>query len=288
MKYKVVKSYNNNLVLATDEAEKQLVVIGKGIGFGRKPNDMIQIDPDNNQLFYILDESANAAKIQQLGYDLEKLGEAVKEIVVLAKGSLGIDNPNLYDALMDHVGFAIQRLKMGLSIDNPFIEEISVLYSQEYAFAEQAADIINQAIDITLEEAECGFIALHLRSARKKKPLGMIMKTPRVYKDVLKLIGEHFDVEYEMETTNGRSLLLSIDWLVRLSASHCCLENVLLRDVERRLPEYVRIAEEISAIVRREMDIVLSEEHLAFLAVDIYRFVQYREFFPLENELEYD
>lgn len=283
MNYKVVKSYNNNLILATDQTEKKLVIIGKGVGFGRKTDDLIQVNPDNDQLFYILDDTASAANIQQLGYDFQKLDKAVKEIVSLSKETLGIVNPALYDALMDHVSFAIQRLKMGLSIDNPFIEEISILYSKEYALAEQAAEIISQAIDVSLGEAECGFIALHLRSARKEKPISMIMKTPRVYKEILNLIGKEFGVEYDTETTNSRSFLLSIDWLVRLSARNQCMENILMNDIEKNMPKYVQVAKEISYIIEKEMNVILSKEHQMFLASDIYRFVQYEESFPVEN-----
>jgi len=274
MTCKVVKVYNNNLVLASDETGKQLVVISKGIGFGRKSGESFQVQNNGEQLFYILDDSANPSQLQQLGLDLEKVSEAVAQAVEIAKNTLEIDNDNLYDALMDHVGFAIQRLKMGLSIDNPFVEEISVLYSKEYELAQQAAEIINQAVDINLGQAECGFIALHLNSARKKKPISYVMKTPRVYSDILDLIGKRFEITIVTETTSCRSLLLSIDWLVRLSARGYVLENKLMPGTRQLLPEYIRMAEEIAGIVQDEMSVALCPEHQAFLAMDIYRFVQ--------------
>lgn len=275
MDCKIVKVYNNNLVLASDETGQQLVIISKGVGFGRKTGELIHVDKDGeNKFFYILDDSAGPSQIQQLGQDLEKLSEAVEQIVELAEETLGIQNENLYEALLDHVSFSIQRLKMGLSIENPFVEEISVLYAKEYNLAVQAAEIIQDTIGVHLGEAECGFIALHLYSARKKKPLGFIMKTPRVYSEVLELIGERFETTVETETTSCRALLLSLDWLVRLSAKEEVLKNPLEPEIKNLMPKYLSVADEISDIVEKEMQIVLSSEHKAYLASDIYRFIQ--------------
>lgn len=275
MLYTVVKAFNNNLVMAKDQTGKQLMVISKGIGFGKKNGEIIEWqNDDDQQVFYILDNEANPSQLRQLGVDLEKVSEAVHLVVEIARNALGIVNDNLYDALLDHISFAIQRLKIGLTIDNPFLEEISVLYSKEYEVAEQVAAIINQSLDVSIGEAECGFIALHLYSARKKKPISYIMKTPRVYSSILELIGQRFHKIIESDSTSCRSLLLSIDWLVRLSAKDLVLENKLTLSTQGLLPEYYKVASEISRLLSAEMKVALSPQHQAFLAMDIYRFVQ--------------
>ncbi|MFR9190946.1 MAG: PRD domain-containing protein [Anaerotruncus massiliensis (ex Togo et al. 2019)] len=53
-----------------------------------------------------------------------------QEIVEIAREKLDITNDKLYDALYDHIAFAIERLKMGLLIDNPFIGEIAIMCSR--------------------------------------------------------------------------------------------------------------------------------------------------------------
>ena len=48
MHYKVLKVYNNNVVLAEEPGGKQIVLIGKGVGFGARKGDLINgDDPDN-------------------------------------------------------------------------------------------------------------------------------------------------------------------------------------------------------------------------------------------------
>ena len=121
MHYKVLKVYNNNVVLAEEPGGKQIVLIGKGVGFGARKGDLINGDDPDNKVFSILDESVNPSEIKRLNYDIEKVEKVTQEIVEIAREKLDITNDKLYDALYDHIAFAIERLKMGLPIDNPFI-----------------------------------------------------------------------------------------------------------------------------------------------------------------------
>ena len=40
---KVTQSYNQNAVSVVDDSGKELILIGKGIGFGKKKGDVIDI-----------------------------------------------------------------------------------------------------------------------------------------------------------------------------------------------------------------------------------------------------
>lgn len=75
-----------------------------------------------------------------------------QEIVEIAREKLDITNDKLYDALYDHIAFAIERLKMGLPIDNPFIGEIAIMCSREFEVAEIAAKLIRREVDVDIGE----------------------------------------------------------------------------------------------------------------------------------------
>ena len=175
MNYRVAKVFNSNAVLAQDETETQVVLMSKGIGFGRHIGELIEDYGDNQKIFYILDDNVNAVKMKQLDFEVKKVEQVTREIVEVARERLQIDNDKLYGALVDHITFAVECLHMGLPIDNPFCGEIAILYSQEYETAQIAAEIIKERIGVEIGDGETGFIALHLYSARKNKHIRTAM-----------------------------------------------------------------------------------------------------------------
>lgn len=42
--YQVVKVLNNNVCMAKDDKGMECIVVGKGIGFGKRPGDIIEED----------------------------------------------------------------------------------------------------------------------------------------------------------------------------------------------------------------------------------------------------
>lgn len=272
--YQVVNIYNHNVVLAADTEGKQVVLISKGVGFGRKAGDVLTSVGEDKKVFYILDENADKAKIKQLSYNLEQVGQAVEEIILIAQEQLGIHNEKLADALLDHISFAIQRLSMGLSIENPFINEITLLYSKEYDVAEQAASIIKERMNIDIGYAEKGFIALHLYSARKNKHIQNTIKGARIYQEILTMICEWFDKVVDFDSVGCKSFLLSLDRMVLRCGGNCPMQMPLKQAVKLSMTTYYQTALEIAGIIQAELDITLEEDAVAFLAVDICKFIQ--------------
>ena len=39
---KICKVFNNNVVSSFDEQDREIMVLGKGVGFQKKPNDLIE------------------------------------------------------------------------------------------------------------------------------------------------------------------------------------------------------------------------------------------------------
>ena len=213
MHYKVLKVYNNNVVLAEEPGGKQIVLIGKGVGFGARKGDLINGDDPDNKVFSILDESVNPSEIKRLNYDIEKVEKVtqeIEEIEQIAREKLDITNDKLYDALYDPIAFAIERLKMGLPIDNPFIGEIAIMCSREFEVAEIAAKLIRREVDVDIGEPEKGFIALHLYSARRNKHINTAMKNARFYKQAVLVVGRCFGRTFDTNSSACKNFLTSL------------------------------------------------------------------------------
>ena len=249
MHYKVLKVYNNNVVLAEEPGGKQIVLIGKGVGFGTRRGDLINGDDPDNKVFSILDENVNPGEIKRLNYDIEKVEKVTREIVEIAREKLDITNDKLYDALYDHIAFAIERLKMGLPIDNPFIGEIAIMCSREFEVAEIAAKLIRREVDVD-------------------------MKNARFYKQAVLVVGQCFGRTFDTNSSACKNFLTSLNRLISSALRGAPLEMPVKQYVRLNMTEYYRAAQAVSELMKREIGAELSDDHKAFLAVHICQLVQ--------------
>ncbi|WP_232283902.1 CAT RNA binding domain-containing protein [Yersinia enterocolitica] len=84
---RIQRVLNNNVVVAHDFSGKECVVIGKGVGFNKKPNDLV--DEAGIQKIFRLDEENSFDKTHDAFQDLpEELFDIVLDIVKQATTKL--------------------------------------------------------------------------------------------------------------------------------------------------------------------------------------------------------
>ncbi|MDF1493331.1 PRD domain-containing protein [Caproiciproducens sp. CPB-2] len=274
MNYRIAKVLNSNAVLAQDEEENQVVLMSKGIGFGKRVGEKIQDNAEDRKIFYIHDDSVNSAKLKQIDSQVQQVEEVTREIVEVARERLHIDNSKLYGALLDHITFAVECLHMGLPIDNPFCGEIAILYSREYETAQIAAEIIKERIGVEIGDGETGFIALHLYSARENRHIRSAMKSTRVYSEILSMVGNAIDKKLDNTHAPAKSFLLSLHCLVTLTVNRNPIVMKLNQQVKLSMLDSYRTALQVAKMIYGEMDVQLSEDAVAFIAVDIEKLKQ--------------
>ena len=110
----VTKVINNNIVISENEEKQELVVMGKGLGFKKKPGDVI--DDTKIEKVYLSTQEWNVTKLTQLlsSIPIEHI-QAANEIISFAKVSLGKKlSEKLFLTLTDHINYAIERYQNGM------------------------------------------------------------------------------------------------------------------------------------------------------------------------------
>ncbi len=98
-------------------------------------------------------------------FELVKLS---KDIIRIAEGETGQllgQNENLLVGLVNHLGPSISRLKMGLEIRNPFVEEIKAFYPDLVEISRRCAKVVEEKLGLSMPESEIAYIAMHLGAA---------------------------------------------------------------------------------------------------------------------------
>lgn len=90
---------------------------------------------------------------------------AARMLVTAAGKELGlplVEAENLLAGLALHLRPALGRLRFGLPVTNPLLEEIRILYPRIYAAAEKGCEAISPIVGLTIPAEEVGYVAMHL------------------------------------------------------------------------------------------------------------------------------
>lgn len=165
---KIERVYNNNVVQVTDKQHEE-IIMGKGLGFQKKPGD--DVDVNKIEKRFILQESDQdmIGELSRVYQDLTSQ-ELNLVLTIIERGQEVLKQTfeiSLYIALADHLQYAIQRTRDGISLQNPLAWEIRKFYPKEYELGQESLKLIESHIGLSMEASEAASIALHFINAQK-------------------------------------------------------------------------------------------------------------------------
>ncbi|WMJ23987.1 PRD domain-containing protein [Paludicola sp. MB14-C6] len=272
MEYVVEKSINNNVVLAKNKkSNEQVILMSKGIGFNRKRNDIVSDVGEENQVFILWNTNT---KMKNVSYDEKELESVVAEICTIAQEKLGIHKDNIYKSLFDHIQFLVDRIQFGLTIDNPFQNEISILYAKEYEVAKLGVELLNTKMGIDVGEAEIAFITLHLNSSLNKHSISTSLDQVRIYSKIANHVESLLHTHSMYEETDIRIFLMSLNRIVNGKPNAFQLDHSLLESIQSNMADSYKITKQIVDIINQELQIILDEHAIGFITVEVERIKQ--------------
>jgi len=198
LKIKIFKILNNNAAIVKEECKREIIVIGKGISFGKKTGDILA--KEKVEKTFILLEEENIIKFKEI---LKKT--PIEHIIIsekiIKKAKNILDNDiyeNIFISLTDHISFAVQRYNSGIFLKNTFLFDIKFFYPKEFEVGKIGIEIIKQSLGIIFTEDEAAFLALHFVNATLYKDINIekIMNITKLIKDILYIVCDFFNVDF--------------------------------------------------------------------------------------------
>jgi beta-glucoside operon transcriptional antiterminator len=190
----IKKVINNNIVTSLDEGV-EVVVSGRGLGFGHREGD--KIDEAKIEKIYRIENEENLRRFKDLlaKLPLQNL-QIANEVIALAKRELKTElNENIYLTLTDHINFALERFEKGMMFENAILFEVKAFYPDEFRIGEKAVDLIQNTTGHYLGQDEAASIALHIVSAELNEKTSMAFTVTRSVKNILEILNEEVDRE---------------------------------------------------------------------------------------------
>lgn len=271
---RVTKVINNNFVCACSTNRKEVVFMGKGIGFGAKEGDLV--DKKRVEKVFKMDNQSTIDKFKDL---LENLPiehfKISNEIISYTRRTLGKRlNQNIYITLTDHINFAIQRFKNGMQFSNPLLWEVKQFYKSEYLIGEHSVRLIEERLGIKMTEDEAANIALHIVNAEYNTDMKDAMKITTLVRDILKIIADFYKVELDEESLHYSRLVTHLKFLSQRLFMNETLQNsddALVEIITKSYPREFECAIKIKNYIEEKYEQNMSTEELAYLTVHIKR-----------------
>lgn len=270
---RITRVLNSNAVMV-DRGDDVAIVLGKGVGYGRRPGQ--EVEADRVADVFVPDRSTSIEWLTSFLTDVElDVVRVAGEITELAHQVLGLGvSQAVILPLADHISFAIERTARGIGLDFPLRWEVEQLYPREMAVARQGLTLVGRRLGAALPSQEAGAIAMHLVNAQfgaagMAAAVDMTARIGQVLEVVEAVMGvriDHGSMAVARFVTHLRYLFIRMDQSKVLTDAPV----EILRAVARAEPEAYRCARR----VRHLLDMAgpaLTEDEVLYLALHIAR-----------------
>ncbi|KIL25525.1 PRD domain-containing protein [Bacillus sp. FSL K6-3312] len=274
----IIKVLNTSVVLAKRDDGKEIIVMGKAIGFKNKPGSLIQ-ESDIQKIYVLEDQSTSNDLAELMRETPEEFLIMTDEIISYAKRRLSTHlNEHLYISLTDHLFMATKRFKENLTIQNRLLWEVKKFYPEEFSIGLHALELIEKQLGIQLPEEEAANIAFHLVNAQQTKDnLNQIVMMTNMVKDILNIIKIHYKIDIPTDTINYSRFLTHLQFFVQRLLENKMLEtddHDLIGQIMRKYPEEVKCVEKIEKYIKTNVDYTISNDEKMYLIIHVNRVVQ--------------
>ena len=272
---KIAKVINNN-VISVIQDDQELVIMGRGIAFKKRPGD--EVDEDRIEKIFKLENQDMASKFKSLLYEVPmEYVKVTEEMIQYAKNKLGKKlNDIIYISLTDHINFAIERQKQGIKIVNPLLWEIKRIYKDEFQIALEALKMIKDKLAIELPEDEAGFIAMHFVNAELNEEMTDVTNMTKIIQDILNIVKYHFKIELDEDSLNYFRFLTHLKFFAQRLINNMLLksdDDELYEIVKNKHPEAYACTKKIKDYIQKVHGHEITSEEKLYLTIHIDRVV---------------
>ncbi len=275
---KIHKVINNNVVMFLDEEGKEVIAMGKGIGFHKKTGDMV--DKTLVDKFFHLQDKDTSNRLQQFAdvIPMEYLNLA-DDIIQYSQITLNKKfSDSLYVALSDHIYNAVSRFLDGISLKNPMLWEIKRFYEPEFEVALHALEMIKERFMVSLPEDEAAFITIHIVDAELDNgSLENVYTITKVIQDIHNIVRYYFRMEFDEKSVHYYRFVTHIRFFAQRLVTNTTYkddgDDSLFELLKNKYKNSYKCVLKINTYIKNNFHYDLSTDEKLYLMVHIERTV---------------
>lgn len=273
---KIAHVYNNNVVLAVNDAGEQSVVIGRGLAFNKKKGQ--EVDLEKIEQTFVPEQTADEysqALLAEIPSDVLALATELEDY---ARGQLGFSiNHSLILPVADHLNYAIQRVRDGVEIDFPLAFEVEHLYPREVSFGRYALGLVREKLGVVLPEREATAFAMHLVNTMfSQTDLAKTYRMTEVFAQIFNVIAFAYGKPLEQSHVSVARFMTHLRYLfVRVESGQSVAQESAVPAVQQAVresyPKADSCALKVKMLLEMHLGVELSSDEQTYLTIHIAR-----------------
>lgn len=277
---RISRIYNNNVALSTDFKGQEVVVIGRGLAFGKRKGDMV--DPTKVEQTFVPDSSTTN---ERLTWSLEQIPSEILSLATELEQEL-INNHGIKIShsfiipLADHINYAIVRQREGIEVDYPLTLEVSQLYPKEVEFGRHAVELVRERLGVQLADKEAIPMALHLVNSQfAYEDMSRTYRMTEVFSQIFEIISTVYGHDVDQSAMSVVRFVTHLRYLfVRADQkSHEKRHGdgpsmpMVTEAIQTGYPKAFSCAQKVLLLLEMHLDQELTDDELTYLAIHIAR-----------------
>lgn len=275
---KIKKVLNSSVVLAVDDKQKEFILLGKGIGYGKRPGASVT-NKSFDQVFMPVNDTNVEHFLTMIAETSPELIDITQQIIKYAKSNLNTKlSDALYVSLLDHLKFALERFQQGITITNRVYWEIKTYYPSEFGIGKYAVQIMNQQLKTNFSEQEAANIAAHIINAEngtdERKDA---LKAGQIIGRIINIIKYQSQGKLDEDSPNYQRCVVHVKFLVERAIAGRLLKDAdpaMVAIVESQNERAFRIAKKVSEYMDIKFGQELPDEEVMLMAMQIQRILK--------------
>lgn len=271
---RVIRKINNSVALGLDSNGNEIIIMGKGIGFGDIPYELTDLSRVDRTFYHI-----DPRYYGLLNSIPESIFLPVTRLLDQAKQALKVElNPNLVFILADHVNFALQRKKNGMDILMPYSYELEYEYPEYTRVAKNFVIALNRQFHVHLDKGEITCVLMHFLEAMEGTAAApqnesKNAKIARVISAATKIIEEYYQIQIDRDSFHYFRFKNHIKYFVQRKERGEVFDNQRTEEMFQGLvesrPDLYECVLKIDAFLQKEYRESCPREELLYLMIHI-------------------
>lgn len=268
--YQVIKVLNNNTILAIYE-QQEVIVMYKGIGFAKKADMLIEV-PSNAKKYFMKKGNEGSRRNSDIVHHMDPVYlEIASEIIKLAGEKFDNVDEGILLPLADHICFAIKRMDENIMPLNPFVNDIRLLFPDEYEIALKGREIIEKMIEKVVNDDEVGYITLHVHSAISLNPVSETMEATRIIHESIDTLQKELNIIINIRTISYARLMNHIKFLILRLNTDEALQMDISEFTKEKFPFAYGQAKHICEALSKTLKKEVPGNEIGYLALHLER-----------------
>lgn len=279
---KISRVLNNSCVVVLDDNQKELILMGNGIGYAKRADDMVDKEKID-KVFVMQDQRKQNCFEELLARVPDQIVDLSEELIEGAAETLGAAlDESIHIALPDHIARAIDNYRENIVLRNTLLLEIQKFYGKEYEIGLRGLKLIREKTGCLLAEDEAGFIAMHFINAQSNSESNQTKAMITLVEEMDQMISSCFGAQM---ADLDRSSLVYIRYMTHLKFfAQRILEKTYfeaqdeddLNLVMKRYKKEYDCSRKVCEYIREKYDYEVDQDEILYLTVHLVQIMRKR------------